>query len=237
MKILITFVGVAVASGLLSACASAPDLLPTPQYAPVFPVATAQPRAATGSLFVDGRGESLFGRQKDYHVGDIITVLLDEATQATRVQETTTERKAANDAFPSVQAGLANALGKSGLPLGAGLSSAITQIKSTGATTSSSGTGNHGQTATLKGSISVSVIDVMSNGNLVLRGEKQLAMSEGTEVIQVSGIVRTGDIAPNGTVQSKRLANAQISYRGSGDLASATQQGWGTRALYRLWPF
>ena len=79
MKILITFVGVAVASGLLSACASAPDLLPTPQYAPVFPVAAVQPRAATGSLFVDGRGESLFGRQKDYHVGDIITVLLNEA--------------------------------------------------------------------------------------------------------------------------------------------------------------
>ena len=237
MKALISFSGVAAVAGLVSGCATTPNLVPTPQFAPVFPVAAVQPRAATGSLFVDGRGESLFGRQKDYHVGDIITVLLNEATQATRVQNTTTERKATNDAFPSIQAGLASALGKNGLPLGAGLSSAIGQIKADGATTASAGTGNHGQTATLIGSISVSVVDVMSNGNLVVRGEKQLALSEGTEVIQVSGIVRTGDIAPNGTVQSRRLANAQFSYRGSGDLASATQQGWGTRALYRLWPF
>jgi len=49
--------------------------------------------------------------------------------------------------------------------------------------------------------------------------------------------VRVEDIAPNGTVQSRRLANAQIAYRGSGELAQASQGGWGTRALYRFWPF
>ena len=221
----------------LAGCAMTPEMLPTPQFAPVFPTAAGQKPVSTGSLFVDGRGESLFGRQKDYHVGDIITVLLDEETQATRVLQSTTERKSSNDAFPSVQAGLADALGKNRLPFGAGMSSAIKQIKAAGADTKSDGSGKHGQNATLKGSISVSVVDVMSNGNLVVRGEKQLALSEGNEVIQVSGIVRTGDIAPNGTVQSKRLANAQFSYRGSGDLASATQQGWGTRVLYRFWPF
>ena len=237
MKPLITLSGMALAPLLFAGCAMTPAMQPTPQVAPVFPTASSQNPVHTGSLFVDGRGESLFGRQKDYHVGDIITVLLDEQTQATRVQHTTTERKSSNDAFPSVQAGVANALGKNRLPFGAGMSSAIQQLKADGADTKSDGTGNHGQNATLTGTISVSVVDVMSNGNLVVRGEKQLALSEGSEVIQVSGIVRTGDIAPNGTVQSKRLANAQFSYRGSGDLANATQQGWGTRALYRFWPF
>jgi flagellar L-ring protein precursor FlgH len=71
----------------------------------------------------------------------------------------------------------------------------------------------------------------------VLRGEKQLALTEGAEVIQVSGIIRPDDIAPNNTVQSRRLANAQIVYRGSGDLANATKAGWGTSALLKLWPF
>ena len=99
------------------------------------------------------------------------------------------------------------------------------------------GTGAADQQASLVTSVAVAVIDVMSNGNLVLRGEKQLALTEGAEVIQVSGIIRPDDIAPNNTVQSRRLANAQIVYRGSGDLANATKAGWGTSALLKLWPF
>jgi len=81
------------------------------------------------------------------------------------------------------------------------------------------------------------VVEILANGNLVLRGEKQLALSEGSEVIQVAGIIRPEDIAPNNTVQSRRLAHAQIAYRGTGDLAAATRPGWGTNALMKLWPF
>jgi flagellar L-ring protein precursor FlgH len=81
------------------------------------------------------------------------------------------------------------------------------------------------------------VVEVMANGNLVLRGEKQLALTEGSEVIQVAGIIRPDDVAPNNTVQSRRLANAQIAYRGTGDLANATRAGWGTSALLKIWPF
>jgi flagellar L-ring protein precursor FlgH len=78
---------------------------------------------------------------------------------------------------------------------------------------------------------------VQENGNLVLRGEKQLSLSEGGEVIQVSGIIRAEDVSANSTVLSRRLANAQISYRGVGDLANATRVGWGTSALLKFWPF
>ena len=81
------------------------------------------------------------------------------------------------------------------------------------------------------------VVEVLANGNLMVRGEKQLALTEGTEVIQVAGIIRPEDVAPNNTVQSRRLANAQIAYRGTGDLANATRAGWGTSALLKLWPF
>ena len=71
----------------------------------------------------------------------------------------------------------------------------------------------------------------------MVKGEKKLGLAEGTEVIQVSGVIRPQDIGPNGTVQSLRLANAQISYRGSGDLANATKAGWGTNLMYKYWPF
>jgi flagellar L-ring protein precursor FlgH len=53
----------------------------------------------------------------------------------------------------------------------------------------------------------------------------------------VAGIIRPEDIAPNNTVQSRRLAHAQIAYRGTGDLAAATRPGWGTNAFMKLWPF
>jgi flagellar L-ring protein precursor FlgH len=83
----------------------------------------------------------------------------------------------------------------------------------------------------------VTVVEVLANGNLMVRGEKQLALTEGAEIIQVSGIIRPEDISPNNTVQSRRLANAQIAYRGTGDMANAAKAGWGTNALMKFWPF
>ena len=81
------------------------------------------------------------------------------------------------------------------------------------------------------------VVEVLGNGNLVIVGEKQLALTEGSEFIQVKGIIRPADIQPDNTILSQRIANAQISYRGSGDLASATKPAWLTALLYNVWPF
>jgi len=101
----------------------------------------------------------------------------------------------------------------------------------------SKGSGTADQKASLTGSVTVTVIEILANGNLVVRGEKKLGLSEGTEVIQVSGVIRPQDVGPNGTVQSLRLANAQIAYRGTGDLANANKVGWGTSLLHKYWPF
>jgi flagellar L-ring protein precursor FlgH len=101
----------------------------------------------------------------------------------------------------------------------------------------SSGSGEADQRASLSGAVSVSVVEVLANGNLMVRGEKQVALTEGAEVIQVSGIIRPDDVSPNNTVQSRRLANAQITYRGTGDMANAAKAGWGTKALLAIWPF
>jgi flagellar basal body L-ring protein FlgH len=87
------------------------------------------------------------------------------------------------------------------------------------------------------GSVTVSVIEVQPNGNLVVRGEKRLALTQGTEMIQVSGIIRPEDVAPNNTVQSRRLANANFVYQGGGELGSVARSGWGTRAILNYWPF
>ena len=217
---------------LSAACLTACNVIPpkamthSPQFEPVYPIQKVQAPVATGAIYVGRQSDSWFGKGRNFQVGDVITVLLNESTQAARSQVGSISRNSTNDMLTPGLAVLGNKLG--GVMKGTDFSK--TDI-------SNKGTGTADQTASLNGSIAVAVVEVMPNGNLVLRGEKQLALTEGSEVIQVAGIIRPEDVAPNNTVQSRRLANAQIAYRGSGDLANATRAGWGTSALLKLWPF
>ena len=211
----------------LGACASSAKqkILPDPDYAAVFPTVNQDPKPVTGSLYDGGMSDSWFGRRTDFEVGDIIVVILDEQIQADRTQTTDVKRDTVNEVATGI-------LGK--LPI---INNNIGGLDLDGSSTSSNGTGTAGQQATLQGEISVTVVQILPNNNLIVRGEKKLELSEGSEVIRVAGIVRTEDIAPNGTVFSRRLANAQISYIGSGELASANRVPWGTTLLLQLWPF
>ena len=194
----------------------------SPGFAPVYPVAATAPEQATGSLYNAGFGETFLGRARNFQIGDVITVVLSESTQASRVQSGKLSRTSSNNVLPT------EVLGGGLLGTTAGL---------LGGSIKTDGSGTADQTASLSGSVVVTVVDVMANGNLVVRGEKQLALTEGSEIIQVGGVIRPEDVAPNNTVQSKRLANAQITYRGTGDMAATARAGWGTSGLLKLWPF
>jgi flagellar L-ring protein precursor FlgH len=194
-------------------------------FAPVYPMAKEQAPQATGAIYSSRSSENFFGRGRSFQVGDVITVILDESATAKRSQVGSTSRASTNDVLKGNNAVIAAA--------GNFLGGASTL----GANVTNKGTGTADQSATLTGSVAVSVIEIMANGNLVLRGEKQVALTEGSEVIQVAGVVRAEDIAPNNTVASRRLANAQIAYRGTGDLAATSRAGWGTSGLLKLWHF
>lgn len=211
---------------LLTACAGPMPVAHSPQFAPVQPLPRDPAKLGTGAIFANGAGDMWQAKKREYQVGDIVTVLLNEVTQAARTLSNETSRESSNDVVPT---GLATKLAAASPLLGG--------LKTDGAAISNKGTGTADQQASLTGSIAVTVVEVQANGNLVIRGEKQLSLSEGGEVIQVSGIIRPDDISPNAIVQSRRLANAQINYRGVGDLANATRAGWATSALYKFWPF
>jgi flagellar L-ring protein precursor FlgH len=214
----------------LGGCASTDltqkTLTHSPDFAPVYPLASDANRIPTGGIYGNRQSDAWFGRGRNFQVGDIITVLLDESTQAARTSNTDLSREAKNTGLPT---GLNTEIGKIS-PFLQGI-----DLSSSGST--SKGKGVADQKATLKGSLAVTVVEVLANGNLMVRGEKKLGLAEGTEVIQVSGIIRPQDVGPNSTVQSLRLANAQIAYRGNGDVANAAKAGWGTSALHRFWPF
>ena len=210
---------------VMTGCNNLPaKLAHTPEFAPVYPVSANKSSTPTGAIYNGRSSDIWFGKGRTYAVGDLITVLLNESTQANRQQTGDISRKQTNDIVPG--ASVANRLG---------VPSVANAFNSSEVTSKGSGTAD--QNASLTGSIAVTVVEVLANGNLMVRGEKQLALTEGAEVIQVSGIVRPDDISPNNVVQSRRLANAQIAYRGTGDMASATRPGWGTNLLMKLWPF
>ncbi|MEK7344230.1 MAG: flagellar basal body L-ring protein FlgH [Pseudomonadota bacterium] len=230
-------------ASVLTGCASpnAP-MAHSPQFTPVLPVAIEKPRMATGAIYNGRQSDNWFGRVRAYNVGDVITVLLNESTQAGRTQTGSVKRAAKNDVIPSALSapgGLNAKLQGMRLPkvLGLNPQGIFNGVDLSKANIESVGGGEADQQASLTGDVSVTVSEVLANGNLMVRGEKQLALTEGAEIIQVSGIIRPEDISPNNTVQSRRLANAQIAYRGTGDMANAAKAGWGTNALMKFWPF
>ena len=227
MKYLLLFICI---TALLGGCASTDltqkTLTHSPDFAPVYPLASDANRVPTGGIYGNRQSDAWFGRGRNFQVGDIITVILNESTQAARTSNTDLSRESKNTGLPS---GLSTEVGK--------VSPFLQGIDLSSSNLTSKGKGVADQKASLVGSVAVTVVEVLANGNLMVRGEKKLGLAEGTEVIQVSGIIRPQDVGPNSTVQSLRLANAQIAYRGNGDVANAAKAGWGTTALHRFWPF
>ena len=211
---------------MLSACSGPMPMAHSTQFSPVQPLPRESVKQTTGAIFAADSTDMWQAKRRDYRVGDIITVLLSESTQAARTLNNETSREATTDVVPS---GLNNRISS--------LNSVLGGLKTDGGQTTNKGKGTADQQASLTGSIAATVVEVQANGNLVIRGEKQLSMSEGGEVIQVSGVIRPDDVSAISTVQSRRLANAQIAYRAAGDLANATRAGWGTSAIWKFWPF
>ena len=197
-----------------------------PYYAPTISAAQAMPQRTDGSLYQDSYGLSLFNDHKAHFVGDTLTITLSESTVS---------KKSANVSVKKDNSQVFNAgpvLGKTPTLKGLDLETNIAQNRKFG--------GNSGadQSNSLQGNITVTVAEILANGNMVVRGEKWMTLNSGDEFIRISGIVRPDDVAPDNTVISTRLANAKISYGGKGTLADSQEMGWlGKFFNSSLWPF
>ena len=217
------------ASVVLGACASKPPLEANSDFAPIRPLEPAANALPTGSILGNSMHMSLFQGQRQWRVGDIITVVLNESTQASRNSSLVTERKSTNDA-------LASSWTNSLLSPNGFWGDVRGDIDLNAAEIGTEGVGTAAQANALSGVITAMVAEVLPNGNLIVEGRKQLSLTEGAEFIQIRGVVRTRDVQPDNTVSSMRMAQAQISYRGTGNLAESTQPGWITQLLFKYWP-
>lgn len=213
---------------LLSGCASTkqPVLPEDPYYAPIRPEAHVDNVTTTGSLFNNQTAQDLYSDSKAGQVGDIITVILQESTAASKSASTDLAKKNAMTVNPITAMGRTETLNGNSIELGIDTDSTF------------QGDSQANQANSLIGNISVNVIDVLANGNLVVRGEKWLTLNQGDEFIRLTGILRPQDIAKDNTVPSYKIANARIKYSGTGTFAKAQEQGWLTNFFYSvLWPF
>ena len=99
------------------------------------------------------------------------------------------------------------------------------------------GTCTAGQNNSMNGTISVTVVRVFPNGNLEVKGERKLMYNSGTEYIRLAGVIRPEDISSTNTVSSTKVADAQISYTGTGDMNDSVTKGWLSRYFAYISPF
>ena len=225
-----------VCAGLLGACASAdrPSLLQTPATARPKPIQ--ETSANMGSLYPAVSGgilstvshRPLFEDRRARNVGDTLTVILNETTSAAKNSSMSAARKGSiTSSFApgttSTRKGWYQGITDIGNFTGTG------EVKNEGA-------GGSAANNTFAGTITVTVIEILSNGNLVVAGEKQVAISNEEEIIRFGGIVNPNSLVAN-RISSQEVADARIEYRGRGATDDTQGTGWFTRLILKMAPF
>ncbi|PWU30191.1 flagellar basal body L-ring protein FlgH [Pseudomonas sp. RW407] len=216
----------------LAGCVSPPPKPDDPYYAPVMPRTPMPAAQNNGSIYQAGFDNNLYGDRKAFRIGDIITITLNEKTQASKKANSDISKDSSN------KMGLTSLFGGSATtnnPFGSGDLSLSAEYSGNRETKGDSAAG---QSNSLTGSITVTVAEVMPNGILAVRGEKWMTLNTGNELVRIAGLIRADDIATDNTVSSTRVADARITYSGTGAFADASQPGWLDRFfLSPLWPF
>lgn len=206
----------------LAGCSAQVEQAASADFMPIFPLAADyQPGGLPGGAIYNPHQSGLFATdRRASRVGDILTIAFTESFQATKSQNAGTAKTSSFDVtLPSV------------LPfasIGADLSHGTTQ--------NFTGSGTAAQSNSLSGQVSVHVVRVLPGGNLEILGQKKLTLNNGDEYVRVRGIVRPEDITSNNVVFSDRIANAEITYIGAGDVADAGQRGWLSSVLTSISP-
>ena len=180
-------------------------------------------RPADGAIFSAASGYAgLVEGRRAHAVGDPLTIVLTETLSTSKSAASKTQRAGDFNVVPPT-AGPLSFLDPNALKASGG--------------SSFNGQGNASQTSTLGGEVSVTIAEVRSNGTAFVKGEKRLLLSQGQEWVQVSGIVRLGDIDTDNRIPSTRVADARIEYAGNGAVGRASREGWLSKFFNAISPF
>jgi flagellar L-ring protein precursor FlgH len=217
----ILFIGVVFM--LLGGCATAPKV-EMPEVTTARPVVAPKPVAANGAIFQVASYRPLFEDRRARHVGDILIVQIAEKISASKKASTTTDRTSSMDA------------GISALPFVSPNSFARASAKAS-SDSAFEGKGATANDNTFSGTITVTVVEVLPNGNLLVAGEKQVGVNQNMDVLRFSGVVDPATILAGNTVSSYQIADARIAFRGKGGIDEAQTVGWLARFFLSFLPF
>ena len=213
----------ALALCLLAACATHRNSIEKRAFD--FPEPAAPP--ADGAIFHTGYNGGIFENPTARNVGDVVTVVLEEATTAAKSSQTDTSKTTKDSLSAPTVLGMPVTIHGTAV-----LSGALNNANSF------SGAGDSKQSDSLAGDISVTVIKRLANGNLVIQGEKEIDLNQGSEYVKLEGLIRPVDIAPDNTIPSTEVADARIAYGQHGALNDANAPGLLSRFFNLSWlPF
>ena len=179
--------------------------------------------AANGAIYQAAAYRPLFEDRRARHVGDMLTIVINEKTQAGKQASSDGSKTGAIDSSISAVSGLPL---KTFQGMGVRADSSAEYADKSALNSSNSFTGT----------ITVTVIEVLPNGNLVVAGEKQIGIDKGTEFIRFSGVVQPDTIQAGNTVSSSKVADARIEYRTNAKIDKAEMMGWLARFFLSFIP-
>ena len=185
-----------------------------------------------GSLWQNGN-RSMFSDRKARNVGDIVTVIISETASASKQASTSTDRTT------SMSAGIPNLFGleNSSLITGANPAIDLSNLVSADFSSGFEGAGSTSRKEALSAYLTTQVVGRYPNGQLKIRGGKEVMVNNEVQIIYLTGIIRPVDITAANTVSSAKILNARISYTGKGAISDKQSPGWGMRVLDNVWPF
>jgi flagellar L-ring protein precursor FlgH len=199
---------------------------PTAVHQPM--TARPEPRAtiapSSGAIFSVASARPLFEDRRARFVGDTLIINIQEKVQASKKSENKTTRSATVDvSVPTIV----------GLPFKGAQGTTLAASD----TNNFNGKGENTSSNDFTGTLTVTVIEVYPNGNLLVSGEKQIGLKEGEEFVRFSGVVNPNTITSANTVTSTQVADARIEYKANGFLDSAQVMGWLGRFFLTFMPF
>lgn len=216
-----SLLGAAILAVAVTGCGSAPAVFES--YEPPVPVEAQYEKPTGGAIYQSNTSVHLFEDLRAGRIGDILTVRLIEQTNASKNSATSTSKSTESTLTnPTV---LGRPVTRDGTPLFDGTLSGEQAFD---------GSGTSSQSNSLQGDITVTVVHRYPNGNLRIRGEKWLVLNQGKEYIRLSGIIRPVDIAPDNSVPSTKIADADIAYSSKGVLAAANRMGLISRFFHSI---
>ncbi len=171
---------------------------------------------------------NLFNDNRARGIGDIVTVEINETTAITGKEDSSADSKNSHNIKVDTTSFFTKPLGNT--------SGYLPNISSD-TNHSFSGTGAYESNRNINLELTAVVTEILSNGNLIIEGNRDVNINGEKYNIKVSGIVRPVDISLNNTIQSSSIANANIALEGKGFLTRAGKRGWWNRIVEVAWPF